>query len=352
MKNFKFYVSVLFMVCMVGIVHATPTIPVGLMTNNNEYLGISTYDGKNQLTHPCVLYLGNGWNGYTYLMVMTPYPYYDESKENPSMRYSNDGLTWEKIPGQPDPVINAPSVGFLSDPNIELAGSTLYLFYRYADTAPDPDIIYYNYTTTTDGITWTTPVKTGMNLTRSNSFVYNGTGWESWGHSTITGNLTYFTSPDAITWTQTGITSINTTTFTQWHSEVKKYDNQYLLLMSDDPNKNLRLYTSPDGLTWNFENNNFPILSGRNGKWDEHMYKSSFVRINDSFKVWYSAFSATGSSKVGYTQLPYFDETEHNRFLALARYFYVSNKVSVPFSIDIKKHLSESFFPEESKGVI
>ena len=120
----------------------------------------------------------------------------------------------------------------------------------------------------------------------------------------------------------------------------------------NNQSKNLTFYSSPDGLTWNSENNNFPILSGRAGKWDEHLYKSSFVWINDTFKVWYSAFSATGSSKVGYTQLPYFDDTETNRFLTLARYFYVSHEVSVPFSIGIKKYLSKSLFSEESKGVI
>jgi len=350
MKNLRFYVvgTLIVLVWAVGIVQATPPLPMGLLTNNNTCLNIPTYDGKNQVTHPCVLYTESGWNGFTYLMTMTPYPYYDSSKENPSMRYSNDGITWEKITGQPDPVINNPSVGFYSDPNIELVGGTVYLFYRYAYTAPDPDVIYYNYTTTTDGVTWTTPVQTDMNLTRSNSFVFNGTGWESWGHSTATGNLTHYTSADAITWTQTGTTSINTTPFSQWHSEVKKYDNQYMVLMSDSQNKNLRFYTSSDGLLWNLENNNSPVMSGRAGRWDEGIYKTSFVEMNNSYKVWYAAFSAKGSSKVGYTQYPGSDSdgTSDNRLLSLSRYFCASNKFAIPFSIHVKKNLSESFFSQ------
>jgi hypothetical protein len=354
MKNSGIWLFFMFIIYFTCVVQAMSPVPIGILTNNNAYLNIQTYDGKNQLTHPCVLFSESGWNGYSFLMAMTPYPYYDSSKENPSMRYSKNGIKWEKIPGQPDPVIDSPSVGFLSDPNIELVNNTIYLFYRYADRKISPNIIYYNYTTTTDGLTWTKPVQTTMNFTRSNSFIYNGTGWESWGHSTITGNLTHYTSPDAITWTHTGLMSINTTTFSQWHSEVKKYDNQYFLLMTDNPNKNLRFYTSSDGLTWKFENNNSTILTGRPGKWDEYLYKSSFVKNDNTYKIWYAAFSSTGSSRVGYTRYPNTGdvETVNDRFLSLSGSFFASDKFNITFSINIQKNLSKSSFSQQGKCVV
>jgi len=291
--------------------HITPSPPsllsptMGFLTNNNTFLDISTYDGSNQVVHPCVIYTGSGWNGYAYLMAMTPYPHEDSRFENPSMRYSRDGFTWEMIPGQPDPVIGRPPVGFLSDPNIALVNGTLYLFFRYADVGNVSDpVIYYNYTSTTNGVDWTPQVKLNMAKTRSSSFVHNGTGWESWGHNITTGNLSHFTSDDRVNWTLTGTTLINTTLFSQWHSEVKLYDGQYQLLMSDSPYENLRFYTSSDGLTWIFENNNSTVLSGRKGMWDSSMYKSSFVKVNNTYKIWYSAFNAASVAKVGYTQYP------------------------------------------------
>jgi hypothetical protein len=96
MKNVRFclLVIVIALVWLGGIVQAAEPIPMGLMTNADTYLKISTYDGSNQLTHPCVLYREKGWNGYTYIMAMTPYPDYINSIENPSMRYSNDGINW------------------------------------------------------------------------------------------------------------------------------------------------------------------------------------------------------------------------------------------------------------------
>jgi PKD repeat protein len=308
MNNLRFCLFVVFiiLVCLGGIVQAVDPVPMGSLTNSNTYLNILTYDGSNQLTHPCVLYREGGWNGYTYLMVMTPLPYWEASFENPCMRYSNDGINWVQIPGQPEPILEQPRPGFYSDVNIELVDNTLYLFYRWAETMPENSHCYYRYITTTDGIHWTDPVQTNLPPSRSNSFIYNGTGWESWEH-TITGETTvfeHFTSADAITWKKSGLISLDTSTFTPWHSEVKKYDNKYMLLMVETPARDLRFYTSDDGVTWQLENNNLPVLYGRPGMWDSQLYKSSFVEIDNTYKVWYAAFGADSAARVGYTHYP------------------------------------------------
>jgi hypothetical protein len=301
----KKWVVLIILIWCGACVQAIP-ISMGIMTNDNTPLGITTYDGSNQLTHPCVLYREEGWNGYKYLMAMTPYPNYNNRVENPSMRYSNDGISWVQIQGQPDPIVPEPKIGFHSDVTIELVDNTLYLFYRWSETSPENNHLYYRYTTTTDGVHWTTPVQTNLPPSRSNSFIYNGTGWESWGH-TITGKTSvfeHFTSADAITWKKSGVASLDTSKFTPWHSEVKKYDNEYMLLMSASPAQDLRFFTSDDGLAWNFENNNLPVLHGRPGMWDEQIYKASFVEINNTYQVWYAAFRYGGYSYIGATQYP------------------------------------------------
>lgn len=37
-------------------------------------LKIKTFDGSDQPYHPSVMYSANGWNGFQYWMVLTPYP--------------------------------------------------------------------------------------------------------------------------------------------------------------------------------------------------------------------------------------------------------------------------------------
>lgn len=43
-------------------------------------------------------------------------------------------------------MIARPVTGYKSDPNIELVGNTLYLFYRYGNVTESAEV-WYNYTT-------------------------------------------------------------------------------------------------------------------------------------------------------------------------------------------------------------
>lgn len=274
--------------------------PMGKLTNAATNLSITTYDGSGQQIHPNVIYTATEWNGYHYLMVETPFAASNASLENPSMRYSNDMVTWESIAGQPDPTIAAPATGNHSDPAIVLKDGTLYLFYRYANTPT----LYYNYTTTTDGVTWTTPVTTNLLTSASGSFIYDVNGWEAWGHTS--GNLTqhYFANTPA-TWIQTGtISGIDVGADTQWHSEVKYYDDQYQLLMHVYSDQKEYYFNSTDGLIWVPSESN-PVLTARAAAfWDDNLYKSSFIERNGVFDVFYSGYNGTSptSVHVGYTQ--------------------------------------------------
>ena len=54
-------------------------------------LNIPKYDASG-VVHPDVMYFPSGKDGYKYWMAYTPYP--PQSKENPSIIRSNDGITW------------------------------------------------------------------------------------------------------------------------------------------------------------------------------------------------------------------------------------------------------------------
>jgi len=68
--------------------------------------------GASGAVHPDVIYFPEGRDGYKYWMVYTPYP--PQSKENPSIVRSNDGITWTDA-GISNPVIPAGTSGQWND---------------------------------------------------------------------------------------------------------------------------------------------------------------------------------------------------------------------------------------------
>jgi hypothetical protein len=305
--------AVVLMVCCVGTVSAYFT-PLGVLQNNATYLNITTYEGSGEVVHPSVIYTDMAWNGYHYLMAMTPYPEGSAAYEDPSMRYSNDKITWTMIQGQPDPIVPTPEVGFNSDPNIVLAGTRLYLFYRWAaDTTPT--LLYCNFTTTTDGVTWTTPVTTDLPYMRSQSFAYENGQWTAYGHNLTTNNIEYrYTSSDAQHWTQNGNVSFSNIV-PQWHSDIKKYDGIWQALITSTTRG--YFFYSYDGLTF-IQPTESPVLSGVPGEWDQSIYKSSFVKIGNEYDVWYNGNNATSGMRVGYATY----NNTCSRPMVLGGYFY------------------------------
>lgn len=123
---------------------------------NGNYPGVSdsrfikNISGENYAyCHPDVQYFPEGFNGYKYWMVFTPYfgsiGTQQESKrfENPSIVVSNDGLNWTDPPGITNPIAKTPSntesfpenrtdpiQGFWSDPDLVFSNDQFSLYYR------------------------------------------------------------------------------------------------------------------------------------------------------------------------------------------------------------------------------
>ena len=54
-------------------------------------LTLKTYDGGNEGLHPSCLYFKEGWNGYKFWFVFTPYKGMNDAIENPCVYVSQDG---------------------------------------------------------------------------------------------------------------------------------------------------------------------------------------------------------------------------------------------------------------------
>ncbi|MFZ4261737.1 hypothetical protein ACFRAE_06825 [Sphingobacterium sp. HJSM2_6] len=104
---------------------------------------------NNSYCHPDVLYFPEGFQGYEYWMVFTPYfgkvgqDYFSKRYENPSIVVSHDGLTWDNPPALRNPIQACPSVkesfremkgesiqGFWSDVDWIFRNDELELYYR------------------------------------------------------------------------------------------------------------------------------------------------------------------------------------------------------------------------------
>ena len=117
----------------------------------DKWIDTPTYDGSNEVTHPKVLYFENGFNGYKYWMVNTPYPGNDIFLENPSIIVSNDGINFTEPEGIKNPISGYPSEYrsdiYYSDPFMLFNKDHFELFYRKTKSVHDGKYIKngYNY---------------------------------------------------------------------------------------------------------------------------------------------------------------------------------------------------------------
>lgn len=94
-----------------------------------------------QYTHPSIVDFKTEhnieqWCGYRYWLVVTPYPYTDESYENPSICASNNGMEWvvpKPIKNPLDRAGGGLDNGFNSDPEMVYNPETdeLWIYYRF-----------------------------------------------------------------------------------------------------------------------------------------------------------------------------------------------------------------------------
>lgn len=285
--------------------------------NAKAPLQINTYDKSDQMNHPDVIYEPDGWNGFKYWMVFTPYPYGNSKHENPSIRVSNDGIHWEKPAEQlPDPVIPPPLDchygGFNSDPDIVLVGKTMYLFYR-STTEDRVTTVYFK--TSTDGVEWSDPHVTNLpTTTTSPAMYYDGSLFHCW-FVEYTGPhkepyvMKHCVSDDGRIWSNPGTIFLATPGYTPWHLNVTKTNDGFEMLLtayrltSDNGHTVLFHARSVNGLHWRLSSLE-PFLKPVKDSWDsKEIYRSAMIKDDSGYKIWYSASDINDRWGIGYITL-------------------------------------------------
>lgn len=273
--------------------------------NSPSPMPLYNYVGNSENVHPKVLYFSSGFGGHKYWMAYTPYPNSLSRYENPCIAYSDDGIVWTNIGG--NPLDNPNGVGYDSDTHLVYRSdtSTLEVWYRYVNTSTPIEAIYRQ--TSTDGVTWSAKELLYSNETSSNtkllspSVIFDGTNYNIW---VVDGStITYYTAPstDVTDWTKVRTYSLTFTdggtSLSPWHLDVINDSGTYVMLVmcrntTDLSGKyTLFITTSSDNTTYITP---YIVLAGSNN-WDTHIYRASIVKIGNVYRIYYSAVAQIGN---------------------------------------------------------
>jgi hypothetical protein len=276
-----------------------------------QLLTLPTYDGSGEAVHPDVISTSTPLHQSPFLMVVTPYPSGDATKENPSVLVSRDGIAWSVPTGASNPlVIPPPTGGYLSDPDLVYVGQThtFWLFYREVQNRAT-NLIHV--ATSQDGLRWKTKdpvIITPAHALVSPSVVHRPSkGWMMWtvdagvgGCSAATTHVDLRSSTDGINWGEPTPVSITSPMGTPWHIDVQwiRSRQEYWAIFNvkvagNCATKAVYIATSRDGIEWT----TLPtpaITSGAIPEFRDIVYRASiqYVPSDDVVTLWFSGASS------------------------------------------------------------
>src|SRR5659263_128279 len=290
---------------------------ISVIRRGTMQLNIPTYDGSGQAVHPDVYYNANGWRGYKYWMVMTPYPNGNDAYENPSILVSNEGISWSVPQGLQNPIDPKPASGSNSDVDIVYNETADRIEIYYVESGAGTSYLIRK--TSGDGITWSAEKNTMLvpdYQVMSPAIIKNGSVYDMWytgGASCSADTIVKFaTSADGINWSSPQMVNIQSD-LNIWHLDVSYIpsQNEYWMVYAAYPkgstcgNTDLYFAKSKDKINWT----NYPdIILTRGASWDSsQIYRSTFL-FNDTsntMRIWYSARGGV-AWHIGYVEKQYF----------------------------------------------
>ena len=282
-------------------------------------LNIKTYEGgKNQPTHPKVLYFKNGWNGHKYWMCYTPYPNNNSNEENPCITYSDDGYNWSEV-GIANPIDRPVSKNYFSDPHLVYREDTDTVECWYRECNNDPSSSDYNKETiwrmtSTDGLTWGDKQELfsyndKMDSVISPSIIYDEGKYKIW-IVYKRQSLKYYESVDGTNWEYIRDIQVNPPdNFKVWHFDIIKtskgyeYVGCYQYNGQFDMNNYIYYSKSNDNITYSSP---IRILgNGSVGSFDDlELYRPCLTQVENKYMMYYGAQKNIKIWSIGLVETP------------------------------------------------
>ncbi len=284
--------------------------------NAMDPLNLITYAGNRQICHPKVLFIEEGFAGHAYWMAYTPYPWYIEEFENPCIACSDDGYTWTNING--NPIDDPRGDGYDSDTHLVYREDTgeLECWYRYvSNTAALPVHEVLCYRTSKDGVHWSDEIialdSAGEIFSHylSPALIWTGKEYMIWVVCIENGEYaidqyTYNGTDEPVFVRRTQLEYYEEETgihHTPWHLDVIEDNGRYVfLVMAKNPSGDrhwvLFLTESEDLVSFSTPK---VVMRGAQHGWDNNMYRSSIVKTDSEYRIYYSAMNWRGVHGLG-----------------------------------------------------
>lgn len=275
--------------------------------------------GDTQAFHPSVLHFDEAWNGYEFWIAYSPYPEADDSKENPHVLASHDGINWVLPKGFSNPLDEKPEnykhqVCYNSDPELVYNSDTdeLECWWRMVNDHDDQMILYRR--RTKDGIHWTEK-ELMLETVRSKddylspALLYEDGIYKMW--SIGDGYKIKYKEWDSKNgWTSTvyGKLKYTADTLRSWHISVRHTQKGYeMILVSFNnaaqtyPRGCMSLYyaCSEDGLDFKTATQFFGPIDRDDVWFNQGMYRASFDIVDDQYYIYFSAIRKTEQRGTG-----------------------------------------------------
>jgi len=293
-------------------------------------ISVETYEGSGQLVHPDAAVFPDQWQGKRYWIAGTPYPSGNPKFENPSIYQGRFSREMHVPIGVTNPLVGAPSSGYMSDPDLLHDPDTgeLRMYYRETIAGVDEVLLI----TSSDGVHWS-PSRLVAKEVRyaliSPAIVReSATSWRMWTvNASMQGCFSLPTettleqrrSVDGITWGAPERVTLRIPGRVPWHWDVQYVaaKSEYWALVAAYPEGTTCSRTavyfarSVDGTTWRVSPT--PLLAP--GEFDplrDVVYRSSFHYHDgsDAVSVWYSGGRLEGNAfryAVASARYPYAD---------------------------------------------
>jgi hypothetical protein len=273
-----------------------------------------TYDGSGELVHPDAAVFPQRWQGARYWVAATPYPAGNPKLENPSIYRGRISSEMTVPEGVTNPIVAAPSIGYLSDPDVVRDPDRGELRMYYRQTAGDADQLFL--TSSANGVLWSPAalVTTGSRYALISPSIVreSATSWRMWTvNASSHGCFSLITelaleqrrSTDGVVWSAPEPVQLRLTGRVPWHWDVQfvPAKGEYWALVAAYPEGTTCSQTSvyfarsADGTTWNVSPT--PLLGrGEFEAMRDLVYRSSFHyhEGSDAVSVWFSGARLEG----------------------------------------------------------
>jgi hypothetical protein len=275
-------------------------------------LEIPTYDGSGQAVHPDIIYLREGFRGFHFFMVVTPYPYGDNQVENPCLLASNDGVSFvEPIFGM-NPLAPTPPGGRCChncDPDILFNYETEEFWIYYLEVI-NPDYYALKLLRSCDLENWRLSELIRWDLSNDDCVVSPCVFKIDGGYVLIYAdgrghcNIRYLESPDGLHWEKRDAIELNIPWpdgFQPWHCDLVSDGTQFYLLANGWRNckpferQNLYLARSWNLIDWTVLPE--PIIHSSEEK--PLIYRSTGLIAPGKLIVYFSQRTAQGEWQIG-----------------------------------------------------